>query len=121
MRLDTRGEMFPEIKGAVFKVLTIPGLADDGVSWKWDFETVIDDEKKVYRERFWPGFLPPLLRALKVTESTAGVFDFEPTQVLGKYARADIVHQETKKGKNVGKKFPRMVNIMPLDDNEIPF
>jgi hypothetical protein len=121
MRLDTRGEMFPEGKNLIFKVATIPGLADDGVSWKWDFETVIDSEKKIYKERFWPGFLPLLLRVLKVPETTPGVFDFDPPKVLDSFFKADIVHQEQKKGKNAGKKFPRMVNIAALADDEIPF
>lgn len=119
MRMDTRGERFPEVKDATFVIKEIPAMADDGVSWKFKFETVIDDIPKNYTERLWPGFLADLLKGLRFKEIEEGVFDFEPAACLDRSVKADVVHQTQSKGKNAGKIFPRMVNIRPGD--EIPF
>src|ERR1700692_3595823 len=116
MQLDTRGEMFPAVKDKVFKVADVPELQDDGQAWKFKFEVQVDGVDRIYTERFWPQGMKVLASCLGFKESVPGVFEWEPTACMGKSVVADIEHQEQKKGKNIGKTFPRMVNI-----KEIPF
>lgn len=118
MNLDTRGEMFPASKDVKFTIVSIPELQDDERSWKFQFKAIVDGAPRNYTERFWPEGMRTLAMATGGKESVPGVFEWEPTQCLNKTVIADIEHQEQRKGKNIGKTFPRMVNIRSSD---IPF
>lgn len=123
MRIDTRGNIFPECTDVVFEVSNVPeqgSWPSGGSYWKFEFKANIKGEIKDYSENFGGGFLGPILKALEFQElkEEPGVFDFEPTLALGRTIKVSIKHEVAKKGKSAGKTFARMYDFKSSD---IPF
>lgn len=117
MIVDTAG-LFPEAEGLIMECSAIPSERSNRGTVFWDFEgkTKLYGVEATYRESFPIWLSGALFKALGFKEVTPGRYDVEPTMAIGQKFKCDIVHETIK-----DKPYARMKNMIPVDNNSIPF
>jgi hypothetical protein len=112
MIVDTAG-VAPEAKGIVLECSSVPEERTIRGTVFWDFSFTAEDGT-AYNESVPIWLAAPLFRALLFKEISAGRFEFDPPEAMGRKVKCDIVHETIK-----DKVYARMKNIIP--DSGIPF
>ena len=114
-RTETGYEVFPE--GHYTFTVTEPATKGKSPKGKYyyifKFKSVVNGRPKKYTEVMMTWMAGELLRALRCTEESKGVFDWDKEEIVGRSVVADIIHEpHFQKPDEV---VARMRNIVPSD------